>query len=247
MATKKVGSAGRFGSRYGRKIRAKIKTIEIKQKGWKKCPKCAKFKVKRVAKGLFQLIHARFFHAICSAKPQKSTQRLLIPIITGSDTMNEPVKIVDDIFAIGGPDITDPADCCIYLISGKSELLLIDSGLGESVDNLLFNIEELGFDHQKITFIIATHAHIDHIGGLFRLREACNAKILAHAMDAHAIETGEKVGKEFYGVAYAPCNVDISIKSPLEKLDLFPYELNILHIPGHTPGSIAVYLDKEGK
>ena len=54
MATKKVGSAGRFGARYGQKIRKKIAVIEKKQKGWHKCPYCAKFKVKRVSVGIWE-------------------------------------------------------------------------------------------------------------------------------------------------------------------------------------------------
>lgn len=54
MATKKIGSAGRFGSRYGRKIRNKVSNVEKKQKKWQKCPKCMKLKVKRVAKGIWE-------------------------------------------------------------------------------------------------------------------------------------------------------------------------------------------------
>jgi len=54
MATKKVGSAGRFGARYGKKIRKKIADIEAKQKAWHKCPYCSKFKVKRVSSGIWK-------------------------------------------------------------------------------------------------------------------------------------------------------------------------------------------------
>lgn len=54
MATKKVGTAGRFGARYGKKLRSKIAEIEKKQKSWHKCPYCAKFKVKRVSVGIWQ-------------------------------------------------------------------------------------------------------------------------------------------------------------------------------------------------
>lgn len=53
MATKKVGSAGRFGPRYGRKIRQKVADIEKKQKAWHKCPYCNKLKVKRAAIGIW--------------------------------------------------------------------------------------------------------------------------------------------------------------------------------------------------
>ncbi len=54
MATKKVGSAGRFGVRYGRKIRQKVADVEKKQKIWHKCPYCNKFKVKREAIGIWK-------------------------------------------------------------------------------------------------------------------------------------------------------------------------------------------------
>ncbi|MBL7100681.1 MAG: 50S ribosomal protein L37ae [Nanoarchaeota archaeon] len=54
MATKKVGTAGRFGARYGKKIRQKIADVESKQKGWHKCPYCSKSKVKRVSLGIWE-------------------------------------------------------------------------------------------------------------------------------------------------------------------------------------------------
>lgn len=54
MATKKVGTAGRFGARYGKKLRAKIAEIEKKQRSWHKCPYCSKFKVKRVSVGIWR-------------------------------------------------------------------------------------------------------------------------------------------------------------------------------------------------
>jgi len=54
MATKKVGTTGRFGVRYGRKLRGKVQAIEKKLKGKHKCPYCNKLKVKRLAAGIWQ-------------------------------------------------------------------------------------------------------------------------------------------------------------------------------------------------
>jgi len=54
MATKKVFTAGRFGSRYGKKVRQQVTDIEKKQRGWQKCPYCKKKRVKRVSKGIWQ-------------------------------------------------------------------------------------------------------------------------------------------------------------------------------------------------
>ncbi len=52
--TKKVGSAGRFGVRYGRSNRQKIVDVERRQKKKQKCPYCNKFQLKRIASGIWQ-------------------------------------------------------------------------------------------------------------------------------------------------------------------------------------------------
>ena len=54
MKTKKVGAAGRFGSRYGKKVRVNfIKTESLKSSEWK-CPSCMKKTVKRMSAGIWQ-------------------------------------------------------------------------------------------------------------------------------------------------------------------------------------------------
>jgi len=53
MSTKKVGSTGRFGPRYGLKIRKKVLAIEKKQKKKHECPRCHKLQIKRLAKGIW--------------------------------------------------------------------------------------------------------------------------------------------------------------------------------------------------
>ncbi len=54
MATKKVKSAGRFGARYGKRIRQLVVDIEQKQKAKHQCPYCSKYSIKRLAVGIFQ-------------------------------------------------------------------------------------------------------------------------------------------------------------------------------------------------
>jgi len=53
MATKRVGTSGRFGVRYGRKLRVRVADIEKKSKGKHKCPYCNKMQVKRIALGIW--------------------------------------------------------------------------------------------------------------------------------------------------------------------------------------------------
>lgn len=52
--TKKIGSAGRFGVRYGRRVRVGLNKVEKKQKKKYSCPVCKKTPVKRVAAGIWK-------------------------------------------------------------------------------------------------------------------------------------------------------------------------------------------------
>ncbi len=53
--------------------------------------------------------------------------------------------------------------------------------------------------------------------------------------------SGAGVGAEVYGVDYLPCRVDVGIQIPQASFRFGNYDLNTVRIPGHTPGSIAVY------
>jgi glyoxylase-like metal-dependent hydrolase (beta-lactamase superfamily II) len=131
----------------------------------------------------------------------------------------------------------------VYLVDGGQEMVLIDSGAGEGYELIVDNIRGLGLQTEKLKAVIATHSHIDHIGALFRFREEFGAKVIAHELDAEAIETGIGSGAEYYGVGYQPCKVDVTLRGSQGTLGCGRHGLKWIHIPGHTPGSIAVYLD----
>ena len=160
--------------------------------------------------------------------------------------MEKPFKVWEDVYIIGSAELSHPYDCCVYLLDAD-DLVLIDSGAGMSFDKLVSNIESLGFNPRKLKTIIVTHAHIDHIGSLQRFREVFGIQVIAHELDAGAIETGKRVGAEAYGVDYKPCSVDLKIQSTDKSFQFGAKEFKIIHIPGHTPGSIAAYIDIEGK
>jgi len=151
-------------------------------------------------------------------------------------------KVCKDVYMVGSSDISHPYDCCVYLLDA-GDLVLIDAGAGMSFDKLVDNIEKLGFDPKKLKTILVTHAHIDHIGSLHRFQKEFGAGIIAHELDADAIEGRGGVAAEAYRVAYTPCHVDLIIKGAEETLKIGKYELKAIHIPGHTPGSIAAYVD----
>ena len=158
--------------------------------------------------------------------------------------MREPFRICQDVYLIGSSDVSHSYDCCVYLVD-CGDLLLIDAGAGQSFDRLVKNVEKLDFDPKKLKAILVTHAHIDHIGSLHQFKKELGMQIIAHEFDTEAIEDGHGTAAEAYGVSYIPCLVDQRIQSDEATFQFGKHELKVIHIPGHTPGSIAVYFDTE--
>jgi len=160
----------------------------------------------------------------------------------------KPYEIIKDIFIIGGPDITDGRDGCVYLIN-LEELILIDTGAGWSVDNIINNIKKLGFDCKNLTKVLLTHCHIDHIGGVPEIKKRFGPKIYIHTLDAPPLENGDQIltAATWYQIRFPPTLVDVKLHSPEEMLIVGEQNIICLHTPGHTPGSISIYLDRDGK
>jgi glyoxylase-like metal-dependent hydrolase (beta-lactamase superfamily II) len=157
-----------------------------------------------------------------------------------------PKQVHDGIFLIGDSDLTDSRDCCVYFLN-LGEGVLIDTGAGMSVESLIANIKKLGFD--KVSTIILTHCHIDHIGGAAALRDHYNARLVMHDRDASPVESGDRImtAAHWYGIDFQPLSIDQTFAGPQFILTIGDYTVILLHTPGHTPGSISVYLDKSGK
>lgn len=159
-----------------------------------------------------------------------------------------PKEIIKGIYLIGGPDITDPKDCLVYLID-LEELILIDTGAGDSVDRIVSNIKGLGYLPDRLSTIILTHCHIDHVGGAGEFRKRYNAKVVIHEKDSLAVEKGDKrlTGASWYGVDLKPLTVDVRLTKDEEWLRFKDKGLLCIHTPGHTPGSISVFIELEGQ
>jgi len=117
--------------------------------------------------------------------------------------------------------------------------------------NMIKRINKIGFNPMDIGHCILTHFHIDHIAASYDLKSFNkNVKFYAHELDATPIEEKgyerETVAR-WYGVDYKPIKLEKRFKGEFETLKLGEYELQCIHTPGHTPGSISVLLEIEGK
>lgn len=161
----------------------------------------------------------------------------------------EPKEIWDKVYVVGGGGLSHPADCCIYLVDAGSKQVLIDSGAGPGIDRIMQNIKHLGFDPYQISHIIATHCHIDHIGGIAPLQDLCGCKVIAHELDRAGIEEvdGKLTAADLYGIEYRPVKIDVLLKAEKEIHTIGNLDFGFIHTPGHTPGSISVTLDIGGR
>lgn len=116
-----------------------------------------------------------------------------------------------------------------YIIANPLERIgtVIDPGWpGDEVDKL---ISTATADQVVIKYIIATHYHSDHIGGISDLIEKTGAELLVHEDEAASMER----------LAFTP---DIIVKDG-DLLSLGGLSVKFIHTPGHSPGSMIVYTD----
>ena len=162
--------------------------------------------------------------------------------------MGEAEQIIPGVYLVAGPNISHAEDATSFVIDFGDQLVMIDSGLGRSVPVILDNIRSAGLDPKQISTLILTHCHIDHIGGAREIQEQTGCRIAVHELDAEAVETGDsaKTAAGWYGTKLSPLTVDHRLSGSLESLSFGKETLHCLHTPGHTPGSISLYLDRGG-
>ena len=163
--------------------------------------------------------------------------------------MNGTYRIAEGVYIIGGPQMSASEDAAVFIVECDKDIVMIDSGAGRSVKKIVHNIESLHINPGHIRIIILTHCHIDHIGGAPYFREHFGCKLICHENDAESIETGDpiKTASTWYGVSFPPTSIDRTISSEHEVLYFGTDAIHCIHTPGHTPGSVSLYLDRDNK
>lgn len=151
-----------------------------------------------------------------------------------SDTA-PPAKIFGNSYTVGTCGIT------VLLIAAPGGLVLIDGATEKAVPSILANIRTLGFDPKNIRYLLTSHEHDDHVGGLAALQQATGALAFARPEAIIALSSGHPdptdpqrdIANPFAGIKIAHA-IDDGIMMPIRDIGLTAHAT-----PGHTPGSTS--------
>ena len=164
-------------------------------------------------------------------------------------------KITEDVYYIPGQDEFMP-DSHAYVLGKPSSqnLSLIDPGLTGKGSYKLQAIQKAGIELSSIKRVIMTHTHLDHIGAFAEiLKQLSWAELWVHRSEADLLEKGDE--RAVYGMDMFRefCQGQLGLKPGAfkfqvnrklqggETLDLGETTWEVIHIPGHSMGSIGLY------
>lgn len=137
--------------------------------------------------------------------------------------------------------------CNVYLVFDGQEWILIDIGYEDTVDEIVEMIRQLDFPLSNCKTIVATHADVDHVQGLAKLKQILKASVTGHPKAADSLESGDRI-KTFAEVTAQ----DIHLDMPPVKIDQFvddgdilevgELRLEVWHTPGHTDSQLSFRL-----
>ena len=132
----------------------------------------------------------------------------------------------------------------VYLIDGGSEFLLIDIGFLDQTEAIIDLLRKMDFNFSTCKMVVATHADVDHIQGLARVKDALKTRVAAHPKSVAPIESAD--GELTFATIKAQ---NIAMPLPKVKVDLRLEEgqtiavgdqkVEVWHTPGHTWGQLS--------
>lgn len=132
-------------------------------------------------------------------------------------------------------------DSNVFILEDKEtgESALVDTGTGAYSSHVQKMVEKF-VPLESVRLIILTHGHYDHTGGAAALAEITGAVVLMHELDAPFTEGGRDNAAAFFGGKQEKITIARKLKEG-DKIMVGKSMLEVLHTPGHTPGSICLY------
>jgi len=132
--------------------------------------------------------------------------------------------------------VVGPLETNCYLVSCPRSLACAVVDPGAEPDRILAAIRRLGL---KPVVILNTHGHFDHIGANLDIKEAFDVPLALHAMDAPLLELAGRIGSS-YGFEARPSPPPDSHLQDGARIPVGVSALEVLHTPGHSPGSVSL-------
>jgi metallo-beta-lactamase class B len=153
----------------------------------------------------------------------------------------EPFKIIGNVYYVGTNGLAS------YLITSPQGHILVDTVMPESTSQIKASIEKLGFKVSDIKYLLNTHAHIDHTGGLAEMKQASGAQLVAGEADKPLLEGGYYPGqREETLLAFRPVEVDRTVREG-DTVSVGDVTLTAHETPGHSPGCTSwTFTAKDG-
>jgi len=146
------------------------------------------------------------------------------------NTPTEPFKMIGNVYYVGTDGLAS------YLITSPQGHILVDTVMPESTAQIKASIEKLGFKIGDIKYLLNTHAHIDHTGGLAEMKQASGAQLVAGEADKPLLEGGYYPGaQEETALAFPPVKVDRTVREG-DTVTVGDVTLTAHETPGHSPG-----------
>lgn len=146
-----------------------------------------------------------------------------------------PLKIFEHL-------VVGPLQCNCYIVgdSTTKEAIVIDPG--DQPDDILEAVDRHGL---KLVAAVATHAHFDHVLGAEAIRTKTGIPFYLHVDDIPMLQSMQERGLQFLGVELPPPpEVDVNYKEG-DELTAGSVTLQVLHTPGHSPGSVSLIAPNE--
>ena len=150
-----------------------------------------------------------------------------------------PFRIIGNVYWVGSYDLST------YLITTPQGNILVNTGVGDTAQQIKASVEQLGFNFSDTKILTATHGHYDHVAGLAALKRMTGARLVISENDKALIESGGKTDFLFGDserTKFEPAKVDQTFKDG-GTIALGGIVLTAHLHAGHTKGATSFTLN----